>query len=864
MKRFIAALVTAALVLTLCCNAVSADYARPDDLNGVKNVFLSYTLASNKSDGRRTVQQYKPIVGYYDQSGKLVDSYFDTFLFLPCVTQAPSGGYTYYSTSKPNNFSDWQAFVDDCFMEGYNIPALNQAVAEFKREMGEGYKNYKAKVFLTCIYPVQTQRNFGDVDGDGITEDFSKYADRVKALNWMVNEQLSRFYGGKYENLELVGFYWFEETVYNETYGRQIIKDFNSIIHSKQLKTIWIPYYTASSKEMWRTLGFDVACLQPNYMFYDVGERRVNDACAYAKANGMCLEIESFGDVLKKAEYYNRYIKYLEGCIKNGADKGIKMYYNDGGRGVYYNAYQSQDKRARGIYDLTYKFAKGILKTDELSYIEQKPPFDLNNYEVVTKGKPYTASRPYTDSEMDYADNDGKELTDGTLGKSSYGTEWHSFHFMYQEPSGGFEVTIDLGETVKDLNFFVSEFQQGADAGIGLPSAVYYEVSTDGKNFTLVGRAEISDNDWSYDYTLATLRTEKYYSARYIRARISLGSYNFVFCSEVAAGRTEKPTYPQYKNVSLGKAYTATASYTDTNMPYGNCDGNELTDGVYGTLGYGSEWHAFNVSNVAKGQPYKAEIDLGSMQGGICILSAHFEKLQEASIGLPESVAYYASEDGSEYKFLGRVYPVSLGGDMYEAMLTLDRPVAARYIRAEIGRGNLSFVFCSEISVLQENMTPPDVSDVSNESSESNESTESTESTESGEQTEPVDERLAGRDVYYGLSEKTTLDAFNDNFLGTYTAKSLPQSGFIATGTLLTSGVHSFTAVIMGDLDSDGLVSPADCALLKEHLLMQSSITDEYSLSAANIDGLALNALDYMYIKRHIKGVHNIYGGLSQ
>ena len=108
-------------------------YATPDMLDGTDNLFLSYTFNhSYPASGHRSKEGYKPLVGYYDTEGKVRDIFFDSFLFLPCVTTAPSGGSIYRDSKNPSNFSDWQMFVDDCFLDGYNIPALNQAVGEVK------------------------------------------------------------------------------------------------------------------------------------------------------------------------------------------------------------------------------------------------------------------------------------------------------------------------------------------------------------------------------------------------------------------------------------------------------------------------------------------------------------------------------------------------------------------------------------------------------------------------------------------------------------------------------------------------------------------------------------------------------------
>ena len=246
MKRTISLLLTLAFCLSLSALRAEAasGYALPERLDGCENIFLSYTFnCSNWSSGRRTKAGYKPLVGYYDTEGTLRDTFFDTFLFLPCVTSTPSGGKTYRDNENPANLSDWRMFIDDVFLDGYNIDALNEAVGEMKATLGASYTDYKARVFLSCMYPVKTQTQFGDLNGDGVSEDFTRLADRLAAIEWMLDEQLDRFEAGGYEHLELVGFYWFEEDFAGgDPHELELVTHFNDYAHEAGLKTIWIPH----------------------------------------------------------------------------------------------------------------------------------------------------------------------------------------------------------------------------------------------------------------------------------------------------------------------------------------------------------------------------------------------------------------------------------------------------------------------------------------------------------------------------------------------------------------------------------------------------------------------------------------------
>ncbi|MPM26619.1 hypothetical protein SDC9_73123 [bioreactor metagenome] len=81
---------------------------------------------------------------------------------------------------------------------------------------------------------------------------------------------------------------------------------------------------------------------------------------------GMCVEMEIDYRSITQSEWRARYIAYLRGGVKTGYMKdGIKMYYQDGAPGVFYDAYESGDPLVRAIYDNTYLFSKSRL-TEEI------------------------------------------------------------------------------------------------------------------------------------------------------------------------------------------------------------------------------------------------------------------------------------------------------------------------------------------------------------------------------------------------------------------------------------------------------------------------------------------------------------------
>ena len=67
-------------------------------------------------------------------------------------------------------------------------------------------------------------------------------------------------------------------------------------------------------------------------------------------------------------------------------------------------------------------------------------------YNLVSKGASYTYSACYTTPGLGYTQVDGKELTDGTLPKDDYGTEWIAFDYRIEAPM---HATIDFGKRIR-------------------------------------------------------------------------------------------------------------------------------------------------------------------------------------------------------------------------------------------------------------------------------------------------------------------------------------------------------------------------------------------------------------------------------
>ncbi|NLN54860.1 MAG: DUF4855 domain-containing protein [Clostridiales bacterium] len=358
-------------------------YLMPEDFMGVNNVLLSYhcllenNLPSEK--GLITVEEYLPHVGYYDTKGVLKDTFMDGFLYLP---------YTAFNYSDyAKTLEGWKTYLNNQFTANRNVDALNKAVGQVKTALNKN--NYNVSVFFSILYTFKTlgsgKNNFGDVDGDGKNEDFNTLEGRKKAIKWIIDQQVSRFNSGNYNNLSLKGFYWFEESAGSDSQDSALIKYAADYLHTMGYVLFWIPWYRAQGFDKWEEFGFDAACMQPNYAFNsNLDISRLYDNAAYTKSLGMCVEFESNGTSYPAV---NKIKEYLYVGIETGYMHAVKMYYQGGVPGDIYNAYKSKDPYVRSAYDEIYLYSKGRLTKDDF--------YSLNG-----TANPYLSKSEYTNGKF--------------------------------------------------------------------------------------------------------------------------------------------------------------------------------------------------------------------------------------------------------------------------------------------------------------------------------------------------------------------------------------------------------------------------------------------------------------------------------
>ncbi len=324
-------------------------------LGGTEHLCLLY---HSENLGSYSVEDLIPYLAYVDREGNILDTLFDGFLFLHDTGSMPSGATAFEGSVK----SDWDWCINDMFTQGTNIYALEEAAGRVKSALSLP-EDYKYKVTVTLYEPGKDVTDFGDVDGDGISESFAIYEDCIKAYNWYINEIESRFAAAGFKNIELVGYYWWNEGI--NTGNTMLKKTMNAIsdmLDERGRSFFWIPYHCAPGFSSWADYGFDIACMQPNYVFNaETPYRNLINNEKFTKMYGMGVEIEIFESSLADKLFFKKYMQYLA----LGAESGymtdtVNMYYQS--KYVFKLAAYSDSYMARTVYDTTYHYIKGDLK----------------------------------------------------------------------------------------------------------------------------------------------------------------------------------------------------------------------------------------------------------------------------------------------------------------------------------------------------------------------------------------------------------------------------------------------------------------------------------------------------------------------
>lgn len=319
--------VSRCIQISICCSvfAVSgkADSAVSNKLAGVEtlhartpvartNPITDLMLIYDGGTGREnwTADGFRPYV-CREQDGKF-DWLFDGFLFIDFL--APSGARLCPITNHRNaNQQDWQELIEHYFQDGTSIAALDKLL---DRLAAEGHRPVrKRQVVITLPTPIAgsmpkqiaASSPWGNLGGQAI--DFHNADDRVKAMQWYVDEVLRRWQAKHFKHLELAGFYW----VFERAWSEHRTADISKHLHGKDCSLYWIPSWL-QGRTNWQVYGFDFVYQQPNYFFHrkPTPFSQLEDACRFAEACGTSMEMEFNNSLFDKPEFLTYYDQYLE------------------------------------------------------------------------------------------------------------------------------------------------------------------------------------------------------------------------------------------------------------------------------------------------------------------------------------------------------------------------------------------------------------------------------------------------------------------------------------------------------------------------------------------------------------------------
>lgn len=294
-----------------------------------------------------------PMLAYLDENGNITDTMFDGVIYWT-LKSFDSGIQSY----QPSKKSDWLDIFQKTFTGVNGLDRVNEVAGQVKEALG--LTDYTVKVYVSTLTLREEVTDFGDVDGDGISENLSIEADRKKVAEWYVDLVMREFNNRGYEHIVLDGFNYVDESIGFETDNSYTVREIGDAVKAAGSNYIWIPYYVASRFYLGSELNFDAVCMQMNYVFdSDAPEYRIHSSAEMTKRLQFGIEMEHtrqcFGDRL----YARQYMKYLEYGMVYGYHEGIHMYYQDYEN--YTRMCYSGDPLCRMQYDATYEYIKGTL-----------------------------------------------------------------------------------------------------------------------------------------------------------------------------------------------------------------------------------------------------------------------------------------------------------------------------------------------------------------------------------------------------------------------------------------------------------------------------------------------------------------------
>ncbi|MFJ7825449.1 DUF4855 domain-containing protein [Psychrobacillus sp. NPDC096623] len=283
------------------------------DKTGIKAGVLIYNgLGENDTF---TPSFFDPYLSYKTQEDK-EQSMFDTFVILALRYD---GGQFSETAQNKANYAEYEWILNRTFADDGALNNLNTAAKA---------KGQKADIYITIPYPKRTE-DFIALDGSEIANDV--YA-RYDIGKWYIDRVLNKMQSSQFDNLNLKGFYWMNETV-KVTEDEVLISTLSNYIRNKGKFFIYAPHATSTNFRKWKSYGFDAAFLQPNAFRTNITNKEERLHRAFVNAQiygaGITMEIDSYGteaQALQGAEAFEMYMDFAKRY--NLSEKGM-MFYQD-------------------------------------------------------------------------------------------------------------------------------------------------------------------------------------------------------------------------------------------------------------------------------------------------------------------------------------------------------------------------------------------------------------------------------------------------------------------------------------------------------------------------------------------------------
>ena len=353
-------------------------------VHGLRHLALLYGNAREPW----TEHTLMPYVAHVNASGQPDDWFFDSFLFLNVqsaggreycadinlgTTMAGEGDFRAVCSPRPANRADWVELLEFYLGEGGALVMLERVIERCLKQVGRPYTG-RRNVVLMLPYPHITQQDFGAVHAGAHTLDFSTFRQsllcateaRLSAERWMVEEIVRRYAQLRLRNVHLLGVYWMFETIYRswDVDDHWLLKELRPDLVRHGLKFLWIPFWSTFNVHLldnYQKYYFDLAFLQPNYMFYKEG-KSVGAAAAAARERNAGIEMEYYLEldepIAVVGKRHARFRTYLDGGVHHGyMTEAACAHFH--GTGALQRMATHGDPVEREFYEDIYRFVKG-------------------------------------------------------------------------------------------------------------------------------------------------------------------------------------------------------------------------------------------------------------------------------------------------------------------------------------------------------------------------------------------------------------------------------------------------------------------------------------------------------------------------